>query len=103
AVSCVGASAVSCINASSLGGHGYLSSSHARASVNGRPASTPAPVITIEKVRRVSIEPLPSPRGEWAYSGPSQWRHIDANGALFAQSGVGKVTVPRISLLPHRC
>src|SRR5262249_7573688 len=33
-------------------------------------------------------------RGGCAYSGPSQWRHIDANGALFAQSGVGKVTVP---------
>jgi hypothetical protein len=33
----------------------------------------------------------PSPRGRWAYSRPSQWHHIDANGASFAQSGVGKV------------
>jgi hypothetical protein len=24
---------------------------------------------------------------------PLRWRHIDANGALFAQSGVGKVTL----------
>src|SRR5262249_36861589 len=72
-------------------GHGYRSSSHARASVNGRPAKIPAPVITIAKVRRLNIASLPSPRGRWAYTGPSQWRHIDANGALFAQSGVGKV------------
>ena len=34
---------------------------------------------------------------------PLRWRHIDPNGALFAQSAVGKVTVPRISLLLHRC
>src|SRR5262249_13957300 len=69
------------------------------ASVNGRPAMIPAPVITIAKVRRLNIACLPSPRGRWAYTGPSQWRHIDANGALFAQSGVGKVMVP----LLHRC
>src|SRR5262245_25632897 len=31
----------------------------------------------------------------WAYTDPSQWRHIDLNEALFAQSGGGKTTLFR--------
>src|SRR5262245_3256891 len=79
-----GASAVSC---GTLMGQGYRSSSHAWAPVNGRPANTPAPVITIAKVRSVSIASSRPPRGGCRYKELPQWRRIGANGALLAQSG----------------
>src|SRR5437016_9031780 len=53
----------------------------------------PAPAITIAKVR--SIQPSRPPRGGQGYITRSQWRHIDLNGALFAQSGGGKATLFR--------
>src|SRR6516225_4990905 len=83
----VGASAVSC---GTLIGHGYRSSSHACAPVNGRPANTPAPIITIAKVRSVSITSS-CPQRWMAYTEPPQWRRIGVNGALFAQSEGGNV------------
>src|SRR5215472_700886 len=43
----------------------------------------------IAKVHRVRIASLPPL--ESAYLRPSQWRHIDLNRALFAQSGGGRV------------
>src|SRR5438876_2899019 len=51
----------------------------------------PAPAIMIAKVR--NMQPSRPPRGGWGYLAGSQWRHIDLNGALFAQSGGGKATL----------
>src|SRR5262245_35226802 len=72
-------------------GHGYRSSSHACAYLDGTPAISPAPAIMIAKVHRVRIASLPPLEVDAAYLRPSQWRHIDLNRALFAQSGGGRV------------
>src|SRR5262245_12165465 len=45
----------------------------------------------IAKVHRVRIASLPPLEVDAAYLRPSQWRHIDLNRALFAQSGGGRV------------
>src|SRR5262249_60814475 len=46
-----------CVNTCERTGQGDRSSSHAYASVNGRPANSPAPDITIAKHRRVIMHP----------------------------------------------
>src|SRR5262245_37996705 len=83
-------------------GQGYRSSSHACAPVNGTLASIPAPVITIAKVRRVSIASSCPPRGGWTYTAPPQWRRIGANGACSRNPGAEMLAVPRISAYSGR-
>src|SRR5262249_21889449 len=56
----------------------------------------------IAKVHRVRIASLPPLEVDAAYLRPSQWRHIDLNRALFAQSGGGRVDGSNDSLLPCR-
>jgi hypothetical protein len=60
---------------------------------------TPQPQLSrLPKCVDSTLHP-PSPRGRWAYSRPSQWHHIDANGASFARWGRKGEWFQGISLL----